>query len=199
MRLRSRPTLEIRTTSDVILLAAEESLPDDSGCTARAPDTIVRGTVVLHLPKPRLVRNLDVSLLGKQLVVIEGLANSYGMRQCSAELHCQPHTFSAGTHECVRRPGVYSDARLGSPHFFPLSFKGSPLSSSYHQRPLRPNDAHSELLPHPCSVLLSVTDAKMALRPLHLQWTHELQDRSDRTWPRQAGLGHAGRAPRHSR
>ena len=112
MRLRKGPTLEIRTTSDYVLLAAEESLHDDSGFTARAPDTIIRGTVALDLPKPRLLRGLNVSLLGKQLVVVEGLANSYGMRQSSAELQCQPRTFPAGSHEYVHQQGHCSSAVL---------------------------------------------------------------------------------------
>ena len=117
MRLRKGPSLEIRTTSDYVLLAAEESLPDDSGFTARAPDTVIRGTVALYLPKPRLLKSLNVSLLGKQLVVVEGLANSYGMRQSSAELQCQPRTFPAGSHECVQWRGLCLSGGLSSPVF----------------------------------------------------------------------------------
>ena len=117
--MRRSSVLSIDTVSDIVLLSSDAEEHDATGLAWKAPETYIRGTVNVAITKPKVLKSLQVDLVGgahqdsiervlipnaqvcRQNVVIEGLTSAYGIRQSTAVILPEARSLQAGEYRCV--------------------------------------------------------------------------------------------------
>lgn len=118
--MRRSSVLSIDTVSDIVLLSNDAEEHDATGLAWKAPETYIRGTVNVALNKPKVLKSLQVDLVGtieqiavdrrlihnaqvcRQNVVIEGLTSAYGIRQSTSVILSEARSLQAGEYRCDR-------------------------------------------------------------------------------------------------
>jgi len=96
MKMRRGSTLDIETLSNIVLLSSDTEEYDATGLAWKAPETYIRGTINVATNKAKVLKSLQIDLICRQTVVIEGLTSAYGIRQSTAVVLSQPRNLEAG-------------------------------------------------------------------------------------------------------